>query len=137
MSQDKNKYKCFISLTWPRFFFFFSQKQKNKVESSTEKRRCPGPGMIEPFCLISQYFMVSWSWGEHFPSAGLKQQDGDLAQVEVDEMLGLVGHIAAKVPPNNAVPGRIVFLVKLLGGTETHDAVNESLPDTHFEWHAQ
>uniref|UniRef100_A0A667Y5L2 Dynein light chain n=1 Tax=Myripristis murdjan TaxID=586833 RepID=A0A667Y5L2_9TELE len=64
--------------------------------------------------------MVSWSWGEHFPSAGLKQQDGDLAQVEVDEMLGLVSHIAAKVPPNNAVPGRIVFLVKLLGGTEKH-----------------
>lgn len=47
-------------------------------------------------------------------SAGLKQQNSHLTQVEVDEMLRLVGHIATKVPPNNAVPCRVVFLVKFL-----------------------
>uniref|UniRef100_A0A3Q4BDJ2 Dynein light chain n=1 Tax=Mola mola TaxID=94237 RepID=A0A3Q4BDJ2_MOLML len=29
-------------------------------------------------------------------------------------MLGLVSHIAAKVSPNDAVPGRVIFLIKLL-----------------------
>lgn len=53
-------------------------------------------------------------------SAGLKQQNGHLTQVEVDEMLGLMSHVAAKVPPNDAVPGRVIFLVKLLSGTKTH-----------------
>uniref|UniRef100_A0A8C7X7K9 Uncharacterized protein n=1 Tax=Oryzias sinensis TaxID=183150 RepID=A0A8C7X7K9_9TELE len=47
-------------------------------------------------------------------SAGLKQQNSHLTQVEVDEMLRLVGHIATKVPPNNAVPCRVVFFVKFL-----------------------
>uniref|UniRef100_A0A4W6D972 Uncharacterized protein n=1 Tax=Lates calcarifer TaxID=8187 RepID=A0A4W6D972_LATCA len=41
--------------------------------------------------------------------------NGHLAQVEIDEMLRLVCHVAAKVPPNNAVPCGIVLLVKLLG----------------------
>uniref|UniRef100_A0A665X712 Dynein light chain n=1 Tax=Echeneis naucrates TaxID=173247 RepID=A0A665X712_ECHNA len=45
---------------------------------------------------------------------GLEQQNGNLAQVEVNEMLGLMSYITAKVPPNNAVPGRVVFLVELL-----------------------
>uniref|UniRef100_A0A671TL40 Uncharacterized protein n=1 Tax=Sparus aurata TaxID=8175 RepID=A0A671TL40_SPAAU len=31
-------------------------------------------------------------------------QDGHLAQVEVNEMLCLVGDVAAKVPPDDAVP---------------------------------
>ncbi|KAJ0068089.1 hypothetical protein NL108_015578, partial [Boleophthalmus pectinirostris] len=34
----------------------------------------------------------------------LEQQDGHLTQVEVNKMLGLVGYIAAEVPPDNAVP---------------------------------
>uniref|UniRef100_A0A3B3CEK8 Uncharacterized protein n=1 Tax=Oryzias melastigma TaxID=30732 RepID=A0A3B3CEK8_ORYME len=41
-------------------------------------------------------------------------QNSYLTQVEVDEMLRLVGHIATKVPPNNAVPCWVVFFVKLL-----------------------
>uniref|UniRef100_A0A3Q3X1L3 Uncharacterized protein n=1 Tax=Mola mola TaxID=94237 RepID=A0A3Q3X1L3_MOLML len=32
------------------------------------------------------------------------EQDGHLAQVEVNEMLCLVGDVAAKVPPDDAVP---------------------------------
>uniref|UniRef100_A0A3B3WJ31 Uncharacterized protein n=1 Tax=Poecilia mexicana TaxID=48701 RepID=A0A3B3WJ31_9TELE len=48
------------------------------------------------------------------PLTGLEQQNGYLTQVEVNEMLGLMSNIAPKVPPNNAVPCRVVFLVKLL-----------------------
>lgn len=50
------------------------------------------------------------------PSARLEEQNGHLTQVEVNEMLGLVSDVAAKVPPDDAVPGRIVLLVKLLCG---------------------
>lgn len=47
-------------------------------------------------------------------SAGLEKQDGHLAQIEVNEMLCLVGDVAAEVPPDDAVPGGVVLLVKLL-----------------------
>uniref|UniRef100_A0A7N8WJG6 Dynein light chain n=1 Tax=Mastacembelus armatus TaxID=205130 RepID=A0A7N8WJG6_9TELE len=48
------------------------------------------------------------------PSTGLEQQNGHLTQVEVNKMLGLMSHVAAEVPPNNAVPGWVILLVKLL-----------------------
>lgn len=47
-------------------------------------------------------------------SARLEEQDGHLAQVEVNEMLCLVGDVAAEVPPDDAVPGGVILLVKLL-----------------------
>ena len=47
-------------------------------------------------------------------SAGLEEEDRDLAQVEVDEVLGLVGDVGAEVPADDAVPGRVVLLVELL-----------------------
>lgn len=55
-------------------------------------------------------------------SAWFEEQDGHLAQVEVNEMLRLVGHVAAEVPPDDAVPGGIVLLVKLLKNTQKRES---------------
>uniref|UniRef100_A0A7N6F9F1 Uncharacterized protein n=1 Tax=Anabas testudineus TaxID=64144 RepID=A0A7N6F9F1_ANATE len=44
----------------------------------------------------------------------LNRKNSHLTQVEVNKMLGLMSHVATKVPPNDAVPGGVVFLVKLL-----------------------
>lgn len=57
--------------------------------------------------------------GECLRSAGLKEQNGHLAQVEVNEMLGLMSHVTAKISSNDAVPGGVIFLVELLCGTKT------------------
>ena len=109
----------FISLTWPRFLFY-PQKQ-NKVESSTEKGSGPLPRNDKCLCRVSQYCMYGQLMlRKHVPSAGLEQQNGHLTQVKVNEMLGLMSHVAAKVSPNDAVPGWVVFFVKLLCGTKTY-----------------
>lgn len=70
------------------------------------------------------------AWRKCIPSAGLEQQNGHLTQVEVNEMLGLMSHVAAKVPPDDAVPGWVIFLVKLLCGTKTH-CVHQTFVDQH------
>uniref|UniRef100_A0A3B5ABE3 Uncharacterized protein n=1 Tax=Stegastes partitus TaxID=144197 RepID=A0A3B5ABE3_9TELE len=47
------------------------------------------------------------------------ETNSHLTQVEVDKMLRLVRHVAAKVPPNNAVPCGVVLFVKLLQVKQT------------------
>lgn len=43
-----------------------------------------------------------------------EQENGHLTQVEVDEVFGLVCHVATEVTAHDAVPGGVVLLVKLL-----------------------
>lgn len=44
----------------------------------------------------------------------LKQQDGHLAQVKIDEMARFVGHVRTEIPAHYAMPRWVVFLVELL-----------------------
>ena len=44
----------------------------------------------------------------------LEEEDSYLSQVEVDEVLGLVCDVAAKVAANNAMPCGVVLFVELL-----------------------
>uniref|UniRef100_A0A6I8NWT6 Dynein light chain n=1 Tax=Ornithorhynchus anatinus TaxID=9258 RepID=A0A6I8NWT6_ORNAN len=45
---------------------------------------------------------------------GLEEKDGHLTQVKIDEVLGLMRDVATKIPPHDAVPGGVVFLVEFL-----------------------
>ena len=47
-------------------------------------------------------------------SSRLEKQHSDLAQIEVDEMLRLVRDVRSEIPPDDAMPGRVVFLVEFL-----------------------
>ena len=40
-----------------------------------------------------------------------EEQNGSLIQVEVDEVLGLVGHVATEVVSDDAVPHWVVLLL--------------------------
>uniref|UniRef100_A0A8C0IWC0 Uncharacterized protein n=1 Tax=Chelonoidis abingdonii TaxID=106734 RepID=A0A8C0IWC0_CHEAB len=50
----------------------------------------------------------------------LEQKNCNLTQVKIDEVLCLMCYIAAKISANNAVPSRVVFLVKFLKGREIY-----------------
>jgi len=74
--------------------------------------------------LLSKVFLLSPSW--RLDLSRLEEEDGDLSEVEVDEVLGLVGDVGAEVAAHDAVPGGVVLLVELLldeGGDVLLDVV--------------
>ena len=52
--------------------------------------------------------------GEREHSARLEEKDGDLTQVEVDEVLSLVRHVGSEVTAYDAMPGGVVLFVEFL-----------------------
>ena len=47
-----------------------------------------------------------------FNLSGFEKQNGNLSEVKINEMLGLVGHIGSKVSAHDTMPSRVIFLVK-------------------------
>jgi len=77
------------------------------------------PGKQENKKTVNSHFNIG-------SSSGLETQDGDLSQVEVDEVLGLVRDVAAEVPADDDVPGGVVLFVELFldeGGDVLLDVV--------------
>ena len=46
--------------------------------------------------------------------SALEEKNGDLSEVEVDEVLGLVSDVRSEVTSNNAMPCGVVLFVELL-----------------------
>ena len=51
---------------------------------------------------------------DFFSLAALEEQNGDLSEIEVNEMPSLVCHVGPEVSADDAMPGRVVLLVELL-----------------------
>ena len=76
----------------------------------------------ENYNVMFEFFTARITWPDtRVASSRLEQQNGHLAKVEVDEMLGLVRYVRAEVAANDAVPGGRVLLVELLRGTTDSD----------------
>jgi len=56
--------------------------------------------------------------------AGFEDQDGNLTEIEIDEVLGLVCYVRAKVATHNHVPRRTILLVELLLDVRCHVLLN-------------
>ena len=54
-------------------------------------------------------------------SAWLEEEDGNLTEIEVNEVLGLMGNVWTEVPAHDAMPGGVVLLVKLLKHKKTQE----------------
>ena len=52
--------------------------------------------------------------GHLMRSARFEEKDSNLTEIEVDEVLGLVGNVRTEVSAHNAMPGWVVLLVELL-----------------------
>ena len=46
--------------------------------------------------------------------SALEEKNGNLAKIEIDEVLGLVGYVGSEVPSDNAMPCGVVLLVEFL-----------------------
>jgi len=69
---------------------------------------------------------VTTEFGVFKCSSRLENQDGDLSEVEVDEVFGLVCDVTSEVTAHDDVPGGVVLLVELLldvGGDVLLDVV--------------
>ena len=77
--------------------------------------------LSEQFIRLKQYgppimdtLLFNLNFPEDWLSTRLEKQNGDLPEVEVNEVLRLVSHVGAEVATDNTMPSRIVFLVELL-----------------------
>ena len=87
--------------------------------------------MAEPRSGSQQACLGETCTAQHIGLSALPEQDGDLAQIEVDEMLGLVCDVRPEVAADNAVPGRVVLLVKVLPSSDAKRYTNSARQQTH------